>query len=258
MWTSSAINISQTNQVSLEHVLSGKVPATIIHNFYGEKYCQIIADRVKNHNQDNFQKGKLRHIGPFLMSHATNKKKYFEHAKQSLRTFERIFCRIENPITQIYNSIGKLFPGYSISLAHELENDYSSAIIRIHEKGKSIPVHKDNVKYEGKEYSLSDIDHQLSCILHLQESERGGDLVIYNKQWKKEDEKFRNIDFGYSSRLTASSEFCRISNFKAGDLVIMNPSYYHRVTKITGITPRITLGMFLGVYRKDHKIVAWA
>ena len=81
---------------------------------------------------------------------------------------------------------------------------------------------------------------------------------MYNKQWKKEDERFRNIEFGYSPRLTESSEFWRISNLNAGDLVIINPSYYHKVTKIAGNTPRITLGMFLGFYRKERKIVAWA
>ena len=258
MWELTTVNLSQVNEVNLEHVLSGEIPATVIPNFYDGKYCKTIANRIENHSQDNFQNGKLRHIGPFLISYATSKKKYFEDAKQSQRTFERIFCGIKNPIMHIYNGIGKMFPDYSISLAHEFKKDYSPAIIRIHEKGKSIPVHKDNVRYEGKEYALSGIDHQISCILHLQESERGGDLVMYNKQWKKEDERFRNIEFGYSSRLTESSEFCKISNVNAGDLVIMNPSYYHKVTKIAGNTPRITLGMFLGFYRTDCKIVAWA
>ena len=258
MWEPDVVNTSHANEVNLEHVLSGRIPATVIPNFYDEKYCKTIANRVENHSQNNFQNGKLRHIGPFLMSYATSKKKYFEDAKQSQRTFEKIFCGIKNPIVEIYGSIGKMFPDYSISLAHEFKKDYSPAIIRIHEKGKHIPVHKDNVRYEGKEYALSGIDNQLSCVLHLQESESGGDLVMYNKQWGKEDERFRNIEFGYSSRLIKSSEFCKISNFNAGDLVIMNPNYYHKVTKIAGNTPRITLGMFLGFYRKDCKIVAWA
>lgn len=61
-----------------------------------------------------------------------------------------------------------------------------------------------------------------------------------------------------SPNLIESSEFLKISKFNAGDLVIMNPGYYHRVTKITGKTSRITLGMFLGIYKKRHKIVAWA
>lgn len=190
MWTSNIINTSKTNQVNLEHVLLGKIPATVIRNFYDGKYCQTIANRVENHSQNNFQNGKLKHIGPFLMSYTTSKKKYFEDAKQFQRTFQKIFCGIKNPIPYIYNCIGKMFPDYSVSLAHELKNNYSPAIIRIHQKGKSIPVHKDNVRYEGKEYALSNIDNQLSCVLHLQESEKGGDLVIYDKQWKKRMKDF--------------------------------------------------------------------
>ena len=107
------------------------------------------------------------------MSNATNKKKYFEDAKEAQRTFERIFCGIKSPIMQIYESIRNIFPSYSVSLASEFQNDYSPFIIQIHEKGKSVPIHKDNVRYEGKEYALSDIDCQLSCVLHLQESENG-------------------------------------------------------------------------------------
>lgn len=258
MWEPLVVNRSQLDKISLQFILSDKIPAIVIRNFYDEKSCQTIAGRIKNYDQSNFQNGKLKHIGPFLMSHTTDKKKYFEEAKDAQREFEKIFHGIKNPIIHIYESISSKFPNHSISLAREFKNDYSPTIIRMHEKGKAIPVHKDNVRYEGKEYALSDIDCQLSCILHLQESESGGDLVMYNKQWKKEDERFRNIDFGYSSRLIDSSESCKMSNFNAGDLVVMNPNYYHKVTEITGDTPRFTLGMFLGFYWKDCKIVAWA
>lgn len=252
------VNHSQVHEINLHSILSDKIPVIVIRNFYDEKSCQNIVKRIKKHSQDNFQNGKLRHIGPFLMSYATNKKKYFEDVKEAQRIFEKIFCGIKNPITQIYENISNMFPNYSISLAREFQKDHSPVIIRIHKKGKSIPIHKDNVRYEGKEYSLSNIDYQLSCVLHLQESESGGNLVMYNKQWKKEDEKFRNINFGYSSRLVESSEYCKMSDFNTGDLVIINSNYYHKVTKITGNIPRITLGMFLGFYRKDCKIVAWA
>ena len=189
MWESSVVSYAQLNKISLESILSGKIPAIVIRNFYYEENCQKIASRIKNYKQSNFQNGKLKHIGPFLMSHTTDKKKYFEDAKDTQREFEKIFHGLKNPILHIYEYIGSKFPNHSISLARELRNDYSPAVIRMHEKGKAVPVHKDNVRYEGKEYALSDIDCQLSCILHLQESESGGDLVMYNKQWKKEDEE---------------------------------------------------------------------
>ena len=81
---------------------------------------------------------------------------------------------------------------------------------------------------------------------------------MYNRAWKKGDEQFRNIAFGYSQSLTESSQSCRAPNLRAGDLVIINPIYYHEVTRITGDAPRITLGMFLGFYSQKRKIVAWA
>ena len=258
MWKPLAVKNSQMDKISIDAILSGDVPAVVIKNFYDKKNCQDVVDRIKNFNTENFQNGKLKHIGPFLMAYTTKKKKYFQNTKRSQKIFDKIFLGMEKPVAEIYECIRCMSSDYSVSLAKEFKNNYSPFIIRIHKKGKSIPVHKDNVRYEGKEYCLSDIDYQLSCVLHLQESENGGDLLIYNKQWKKEDEKFRNIDFGYSSNLIASSECYKISNLNSGDLVIINTKYYHKVTKITGNTPRITLGMFLGVYRKDCKIVAWA
>ena len=105
---------------------------------------------------------------------------------------------------------------------------------------------------------MSSIDGQLSCVLHIQESEEGGDTTIYKKKWKKTDEKFRNIEFGYSENVINSSESWKISNLNAGDLVILNPNYYHEVSEIRGDTSRISLGMFLGFFEDTKKIVAWA
>ena len=251
--------IDETDLYALADKISHHHPPTmIIRNFYDKKNCQTIVDRTKNYGKNSFQNDKLLHLGPFLMEHVTDKKGYFEAAKDAQKTIGEIFKEIENPINKIYEFISMLFPAFSISVATESQNDYSQAIIRMHEKGKSIPIHKDNIKHEGKEYAICGVDSQLSCILHLQESETGGELIIYDKQWKKEDERFRNIDFGYSSELVKGSKFFKLSGFTTGDLVIINPNYYHEVTKITGDTSRITLGMFLGFYTKESRIVAWA
>ena len=257
MWKITELENSEKNKINLKSVLLGQTPAIIIRDFYDKKNCEEIVNRIKKENIQNFRDEKLKHIGPFLMSYITEKKKYFENVKQCQTIFEKIFLKIKKPNAMIYEFIQEVVPDYSISLGREGNENYSPFIIRIHEKGKSSPIHKDNVSYEGREYLLSNIDQQLSCILHLQESE-GGDLIIYDKKWKKQDEKFRDINFGYSSDLIKTSKFCKISDLRAGDLVIINPNYYHQVTKINGDMPRITLGMFLGLYNQQQKIVAWA
>ena len=123
-------------------------------------------------------------------------------------------------------------------------------------KGKSVPLHKDNIKYEGVEYDVSKINNQFSCILHLQETEKGGNLLIYKKQWEKKLEKFREIEFGYNSILKQNTDVNTIKS-KVGDLVIINPNYFHEVSEIQGKTDRITLGMFFGIQNKEKKIFCW-
>ena len=257
MWTPQYLDNSEAKFADFNGLIQGRIPAIVISRLYSENQCKEIVSRLQNYSESNFQETGLKHLGPFLMSYATRKKEYFENVNSSKEILKEIFTNNENPISKI-SFILKNSMSSSLSLANESENNYSSYVIRIHDKGHSIPLHKDNVQYEGREYSVSQIDHQLSCILHFQESEIGGDLVIYKKRWDREDEKFREINFGYSSEVISSSDFCQISNIHQGDLVIINPTLFHKVTTISGDTPRISLGMFLGFYENSNQVVAWA
>ena len=144
-----------------------------------------------------------------------------------------------------------------ITETKENHRNYASCTIRRHKKGKSIPLHKDNVSYEGVEYQVSKINNQLSCILHLQETEKGGNLSIYNKQWEKKLEKHREIEFGYNPVVKKNTEADTIKS-ELGDLVIINPNYLHEVKKIQGNSDRVTLGIFFGIENKTKKIFSWA
>ena len=178
----------------------------------------------------------------YLIFISTNAVRYF---------FEQI------KVNKIKVVISKVYPNYEISETKENRMNYALCTIRRHEKGKKVPLHKDNVTYEGIEYNVSKIDNQISCILHLQETERGGKLLIYKKKWEKKFEEFREIEFGYNSILTKNVEVDKIEP-KIGDLVIINPNYLHEITKIQGNTDRITLGMFFGIQNKSKKIFSWA
>ena len=258
MWVPRIVDWPRIAELNLEDVICGKTPMAVIRGFYGKQECRAAASKINAHARTSFQDGQLSHIGPFLMAYATNKKKYFKNAAAAQMALGEIFPDAHDPIPRMYDVVGRTLLGYQVSLARESQNSYSPAVIRIHGKGKSVPVHKDNVGYEGREYAISDIDCQLSCILHLQESEGGGRLITYGRRWKKADERFRNVDFGYSPDLVKCARSCRAPAVGAGDLVIINPGYYHEVTEITGCTPRITLGVFMGIYRRDRRVVAWA
>jgi len=258
VWDPLIIYKSDWRRVDYSSLMNGRVPAIIFKNFYEKEYCKLLANRILSVPYENFQNGKLSHIGPFLMSYATKKKEYFEQAKMTQSKFDLIFEGLQRPTTRIFHMLEEFFPNYEIKLANESGKNFSPFVIRIHQSGKSIPLHKDCIGFEGTEYSISDIDCQLSCVLHIQKPKKGGDFVIYQRNWTRSDEKFRNIDFGYSKEIVTSENSCKISNIEQGDLVLIKPTQFHEVTTIWGSTTRITLGMFLGFFNTVRKIISWA
>jgi hypothetical protein len=256
LWNSIVTTSNEIKNKDIKKIINGQNSSIIIRNFYEEEKSKKIIKRITNTNIENDSK-KFNHIGPFLMNYTTRKEEYFQNAKKANAIFNKIFLNIENPVNKIKLIISKSFPNYNICETKENEQKYASCTIRRHEKGKLVSLHKDNVKYEGVEYNVSKINNQFSCILHLQETERGGNLSMYNKQWEKKLEKFREIEFGYNDIVKKNIEANTIKT-KVGDLVIFNSNYLHEVSKIQGNSDRITLGMFFGIQNKDKKIFSWA
>ena len=256
MWNSIISTSNEIQNEDIKKLINGQKSSIIIKNFYEEEKCKKIIKNISNTNIENDSK-KFNHIGPFLMNYTTRKEQYFQNAQKANTIFNKIFSNIENPVNKIKLIISKSFPKYNILETKEKKQNYASCTIRRHVKGKSVPLHKDNIKYEGVEYDVSKINNQFSCILHLQETEKGGNLSIYNKRWEKKLEKYREIEFGYNPIIKENILMDTIES-KSGDLVIINPNYLHEVKKIQGNSDRITLGMFFGIENKTKKIFSWA
>ncbi|MDC0153214.1 2OG-Fe(II) oxygenase [Nitrosopumilus sp.] len=256
MWNSIIVTKNQIENKDIKKIIDGENSSIIIKNFLKKDDCKKIIEKISSMNIERDSK-KFNHIGPFLMNYTTRKEKYFDNAEKANEIFKKIFVNVENPVNKIKTTISKYFPNYKITETKENQRNYATCTIRRHENGKSIPLHKDNVRYEGVEYQVSKINSQISCILHLQETEKGGNLSIYNKQWEKKLEKYREIEFGYNPSIKENILMDTIES-KSGDLVIINPNYLHEVKKIQGNSDRITLGMFFGIENKSKKIFSWA
>ena len=139
MWEPKVISISELDKPIINAVLEGTIPAIIIKEFYSKSDCDKILQEIKKQKTSEFKGDKLNHMGPFLMAHTTDKKQYFEEAKNAKQIFKDIFYKIENPMKKIHNKFQIIFPKYDIKTANEENNEYSECIIRIDEKGKKIP-----------------------------------------------------------------------------------------------------------------------
>ncbi len=257
IWPSVSIDYTkiQQNKKKLNEIVDGKFSALIIENFYDVNLCNAIIQRI-NSNRKNLDG--MTKIGVSLVSYANRKTEYFIQSKIVRKTLRDIFFDIEDPRKKIHQLLGKFFPNKEISVAAEKGKKYACGIIRLHGLDDSASLHRDNVSYEAKNFNVSKFPIQLSTVLYIQQSEEGGELVLYKKLWEKSDERYRNIEFGYRHEVVANSAQCVKIKPNQGDLVIINPNYYHEILSVKGSKRRITLGLFLAFSKYGKKIVTWS
>jgi len=257
LWPSISIDYTeiQQNKKKLNEIVDGTFSVLIIENFYDVNSCNTIIQRInsKTKNQDNMTK-----IGISLVSYANRKKDYFIQANIIRKTLRDIFFEIPDPRKKIHDLLGEFFPNKEISIAVEKGKKYACGIIRLHGLEDSASLHRDNVSYEAKNFNVSKFPIQLSTVLYIQQSEKGGELVLYRKPWEKSDERYRNIEFGYKREVVANSTQHVKIKPSQGDLVIINPNYYHEILPVKGSKRRITLGLFLAFSKYGKKIVTWS
>jgi hypothetical protein len=257
IWPSITIDYAeiQNNKKKLNEIIDGKFSVLIIKNFYNVNSCNTIIQRINSNTKNQDCRTK---IGVSLVAYANRKTEYFIQANLARKTLRDIFFGIQDPRKKIHNLLGEFFPNKEISIAVEKDKKYACGIIRLHGLGGSASLHRDNVRYEAKKFDVSKLPIQLSTVLYIQQSEKGGELVLYKKPWEKSDEKYRNIEFGYKREVVANStQYVKIKP-NQGDLVIINPNYYHEILPVKGSKRRITLGLFLAFSKYGKKIVTWS
>lgn len=250
-------NFQDKSQI-LNDIINGKYSALIIRNFYDKKSCNTITNRIKKFSYFDYGDGIIKKIGVFLLAYINKKSDYFIDAEKVRPTLRQIFYNLDDPRKKIHRLISNMFPTKIVTAAEEDGKKYSCGIIRLHEKGDRGPLHRDNVSFEARDFYVSSFEHQLSCILYLNQSEKGGELLIYRQSWKKNDEKYREIGFGYSNKVISKCKESSLIKANSGDLVIFNPRHYHEILPIAGKSKRITLSLFLAFSKMSNKVVTWS
>ena len=162
---------------------------------------------------------------------------------------------------QVYDWVKKVLKLESLQTAQEPElGPYSAAIVRLHSDGVAQPLHHHDIVRDAASSGLavSQILHQLSCVVCLQTDDSSGALRIYNKKWQAEDEGFKTPgEQGYQNTVVQHCETCEFSP-RRGDIYLFNPAYYHETGRVSGDT-RMTMDFFFGLTDKKMKhAIAWS
>tara|TARA_B100001750_G_scaffold57688_1_gene45600 strand:+ start:641 stop:1396 length:756 start_codon:yes stop_codon:yes gene_type:complete len=244
----------QKHNLDTEDLTSGKIPFIIIPNVISESTCASLSEKIFKNYKSVPGPGIKNKLGTSLGSHIYEKSKYFLNSKKSNTFIKNIFSDGYSPLKSMRQIISQTFQK-QISTASENKMSYSDCVIRIHNEGDSVHLHRDNCNFEMPDYDVSKYKNQLSAILYLQSPEHGGELTVYDKQWNRYDERSRQPDFGYSFDLVNCISHTSISP-TTGSLVILNPNFYHKVESVHGNRPRVSIGFFFAESSK-YELSCW-
>ena len=237
---------------SYDDLITGKIPALIVPEILSKTECSSLCSKISNIQTTN---GNPKKFGTSLSSHIYEKSKYFSNAKQSNDSLKKLFAENISPLIAMRETISKIFQK-QLTTAIENGTSYSDAVIRIHDNDDSVHLHRDNSNFEMGDYNVSNLKNQLSAILYLQSPEQGGELTIFHKMWNKEDECMREPDFGYSSTLIEDVHKTKILPIE-GNMILLNPKFYHQIESVSGTKSRISIGFFFGESFKNY-LFSWS
>jgi len=238
-----------------EDLLCEKTSSLIIPNVLPESECVAICKKIFSNCKTSSSPGVTSKIGTSLSSYIYEKSQYFSNSEMTNLLIQNLFSELSSPIKKMHDVISQI-TGKQILTASEKGMLYSDCVIRIHKDGDSVHLHRDNSNFEMPDYDVSQCKNQLSAILYLQTPHSGGDLTLFDKKWCKDDEYMRDPEFGYQSNIVDGATKSSISPV-VGNMVILNPKFYHKIESVQGTKHRVSIGFFFAEHSSNN-LCAWA
>jgi hypothetical protein len=219
---------------------------------------QRIFAHYEKKTASRYHNGTLTTIGPYLVRHLNDLPYYFANAGLT----DEVFAEAEVDLRKLVQAqLAKAFGWKSFQVEREPDGRrYADSIVRIHGDGVANPLHNDNIMRDaaGSPLRLAKLRHQLSCVVCVQECDRGGELVMYRKQWAPQDETFKVKDgLGYMDGVIGGVER-NVFRPHQGDVYLINPTNYHEILRVGG-QDRLTLSFFIGFYDDELRdAVLWS
>lgn len=246
----------------LDDIVTARIPLLVLRGFLTPEVSRAVVDDLTHCREkvrvSHYPNGALTTLGPYLAKYTATPENYFTELRDIQPALPASLMSLK---TDVYQWVKQALKLESLQTAREPDlGEYSGAIVRFHANGVANPLHNDHIVRDaaGSGLAVTQILHQLSCVVCLQECDSGGELRVYNKKWQQEDEQFKTQgELGYRSDVVGLCETCEFRPRK-GDVYIFNPAFYHEIDRVAGDT-RITMGFFFGLTDKKMKnAIAWS
>ena len=240
--------------------LDGIIIRDVVSKSFISEFLQLVTDSGANIPSISYYWGQV--FGRVLTSQLDDIDEYFKDALLYDSNLPQIWGNSSSSWPTFFSQILQILYG-QLACIPQLSNGkfLLSSTVRLISHGKELTTHCGNqfAQNTSKLYDLSRIsilDDQVSYFLLLQPPFEGGELSIFDAKWSDRSEI---LSAGATLVQTIESRDSLKLDLKAGDLLIFQGGQiYHRVERIHGSIPRITLGGFITPSLDMQKLYFWS
>lgn len=238
---------------ALDDLIANRVPAVRIPAFASVDEVAALTRELQDHAIRTRSISQVTRLGisQYQQGLCGSKDEYFATAARVAPEFEGIFARSFDPVDRFLSALRAV--GFDAEVAREPGYGRYWAGTGKLRNGFS-PIHVDFAPQDCAGWSIADISVQLAWNFYLQVPDRGGELLLWDRQWRPEDDVHMTPDsYWYTADVVAGAARLELG-VHAGDVLILNSRNFHAVAESTD---RLAFGSFAGVY-PDGRVRIWS
>jgi hypothetical protein len=233
----------------LDGLWTGAIPYAVFPGFLDESECSGVVEALKTAPVTTFRSGDalVSTLGVYLPDAVTDPEAYFARAAELEPAIASV---LEIGRGDVRDRIRFMFESHVnrpvVAATSPEGQEYGQGCFRVHGTGAGSSVHRDVVAVDAVGWNVAEMDSQFSCVLMLQPSEAGGELVVYRQRWQPEDDaEFKNKGAkGWDPRVVEGAQVVTYAA-AAGDVYVFNPTQYHKIPLTSGESDRVSMQFFM-------------
>lgn len=269
MLSNSSLHKGILTQNSLQYhdlhaLLSGKLLALRIPNFYAEDQClQLLSSFQGLPLFAPYRMAKdmpIHRIGMSLFeteNQAEYLNRYYKSAQDSMKKLSLICYPNANPLTLLHTLLDEVWPlGAQVEDIHGYP--MQQGIVRLFEAGEDsgLPPHYDLLRNDVPDSAKAHLQlTQLAANIYLNVPDTGGELELWD--FRPSDEEFEDLCTGHHDFMDRDLLPPKAATLRpeTGELILMHASKVHAVRPSSGT--RLSMACFVGYYGQNEPLTYW-
>ena len=228
---------------NLDLLITSKIPALEIPVFATAHECEQLKQALLSESCRGSSVPEVTRLGISQYQHGVRESKayYLALAERASTLQSEIFAQSFDPNSRLISIFRGM--GRDMDIMQENGKTYFAGCGKVR-TGVS-PIHVDFAPQDSKDWGIGQAEVQLAWNLYLDTGSLPGDLILWDKMWQPEDDKYQVEDnYYYDKRIVSDLPENRFP-VTVGSVILINARNFHAVSDAKD---RVTFGSFISVF----------